>query len=311
MAAFVLRSAPALLLSGMALASCVAASTTPRTGARASTPPGPALPMSPSACPPRDTMVRLDGVARQGGVLRGQLLRGGVALSLDGRAVPLTADRAFVIAFDRDAPATATLGVTLERGCGAFDVPLSVAPANWDIQSVNASITGGVSSAEFQARRAPELESIAAARARMTPGSSEGWRQAFVWPVVARISGRFGSQRIYRGTPGSYHSGVDLAAPAGTIYVAPADGVVILAASTPYTLEGNLLLIDHGMGLNSAFLHSQRLLVKAGEVVRRGQPIGMVGATGRATGPHLHWGMKWQDARIDPITLVDAADPPR
>lgn len=201
--------------------------------------------------------------------------------------------------------------VQLAAGCGEREIAITVAPGAWDIQSVNASITGGVTSAEFQARRGGELASIAAARDRMRPDSSEGWRQAFVWPVVARISGRFGSQRIYRGTPGSYHSGVDLAAPAGTPYVAPADGVVILAASDPYTLEGNLLLVDHGMGLNSAFLHSQRLLVKVGDVVRRGQPIGIVGATGRASGPHLHWGLKWNEARLDPIALLDLPNPPR
>ena len=122
--------------------------------------------------------------------------------------------------------------------------------------------------------------------------------------MKARISGRFGSQRIYRGTPGSYHTGVDLAGGAGTIYVAPADGVVVLAASSPFTLEGNLLMIDHGMGLNSAFLHASKLLVKEGDVVRQGQPLGIIGSTGRATGPHLHWSMKWHDARIDPELLV-------
>jgi murein DD-endopeptidase MepM/ murein hydrolase activator NlpD len=110
----------------------------------------------------------------------------------------------------------------------------------------------------------------------------------------------------------SYHTGVDIAAKAGTVFVAPADGVVMLAAEAPFTLEGNLLMIDHGMGLNSAFLHARRLLVKPGEVVRRGQPIGVVGATGRVSGPHLHWGMKWNGARIDPVPLVkDGAEASR
>ncbi len=146
--------------------------------------------------------------------------------------------------------------------------------------------------------RAAELEQIAAARA--VRGTSEGWRQSFVWPVKARISGRFGAQRIYRGTPASYHNGVDLAGGAGTAYVAPADGVVVLAADHPFTLEGNLLIVDHGMGLNSAFLHSQKLLVKPGDAVTQHQPLGLIGATGRASGPHLHWAMKWDEARIDP-----------
>ncbi|CAN5287841.1 M23 family metallopeptidase [soil metagenome] len=264
--------------------------------------PAPPPPEHQGPCPPRE--VRLDGAARQGSVLHGQALDGQIAVSLNGRPVPLAPDRRFLIALDRDEPATATIRVTLQGTCGQFDKTLTIAPGKWDIQHVDASITGGVSSAEFKARRAAELERIAAARAKMTPGSSEGWRQDFIWPVVARISGQFGSQRIYRGTPGSYHSGVDLAAGAGATYVAPADGVVLLAVDAPFTLEGNLLMIDHGMGLNSAFLHSQRLLVKEGDVVRRGQPIGIVGATGRVTGPHLHWGMKWKDARLDPAALV-------
>src|SRR3546814_1960902 len=92
--------------------------------------------------------------------------------------------------------------------------------------------------------------------------------------------------RSYQGKPGSYHSGTDVAVPAGTPFVAPADGVVVLAASAPFTLEGNLLIVDHGMGLNSAFLHCQRLDVKLGDRVVQGQRLWPVGRTGRATGPH-------------------------
>ncbi|MET0137037.1 MAG: M23 family metallopeptidase [Sphingobium sp.] len=254
--------------------------------------------------------ITLRGTARQGGVMTGHVPMGTRTLMLDGHSIAFARDGSFLLAFDRDAPPAAML---VALGVDGTEVrrALTVEPGNWQIERIDAPITGAATDADFRARRAPELERIAAARAAMRPGASEGWRQEFVWPVVGRISGRFGSQRIYRGTPGSYHSGVDLAAAAGTVYIAPADGVVILAADAPYTLEGNLLIIDHGMGLNSAFLHSQRLLVKVGDVVRRGQPIGLVGATGRATGPHLHWGMKWNEARLDPVTLVNLAAPPR
>ena len=102
-------------------------------------------------------------------------------------------------------------------------------------------------------------------------------------------------------------TGLDIAPGAGVAYVAPADGVVVLAAQSPFTLEGNLLIVDHGMGLNSAFLHSSRLAVKEGDVVRQGQLLGYVGATGRASGPHLHWSIKWRDARLDPLLFL----PPR
>jgi len=139
---------------------------------------------------------------------------------------------------------------------------------------------------------------------------SKGWAQSFVWPVQGRISGRFGAQRVYQGVPGAYHSGLDIATGgSGTPYVAPADGVVVLAAERPFSLEGNLLIIDHGMGLNSAFLHSSRLAVKQGDRVKQGQLIGYIGATGRASGPHLHWSLKWQDARLDPLLFLSSATP--
>lgn len=265
----------------------------------------PVLPEAPAA--PRAATAPsfgLVGTPRQGALMRGTAPSGTTRLSLNDAPIPLAPDGGFLIAFDRDAGPNALLRAEMRNGPDLL-LQLVVAPTEWDIQRVNVSRTAGVPGAEFMRRRGPELERIAAARAGMTPLSSQGWRQRFIWPARARISGRFGSQRVYRGEPGSYHSGLDLAAPAGSEYVAPADGVVILVADHPYTLEGNLILIDHGMGLNSAFLHSQQALVKEGDVVKQGQPIGTVGATGRATGPHLHWGMKWNDARIDPLPLVD------
>jgi murein DD-endopeptidase MepM/ murein hydrolase activator NlpD len=245
--------------------------------------------------------LQIRGTARQGTLLRGLVPAGAASLTLDGQPVPFDTEGNFIIGFDRDAKATAVLTVTLRDG-RTYTRRLTVAAGDWSIQRVNAPITGGTSTAEFQRRRAGELARIEGARADQQ--LSNGWRQTFIWPVKARISGVFGSQRIYQGTPGSYHGGLDLAGGAGTMYVAPADGVVVLASEQPFTLEGKLLIIDHGMGLNSAFLHSDRLLVKEGDIVHQGQPLGHIGSTGRVSGPHLHWGMKWNSARIDPLPLL-------
>jgi hypothetical protein len=246
--------------------------------------------------------LKLSSNPRQGTVLTGMAPAGTRSITMDGRVIAVAADGRFLIGFDRDARSEAVLMLTGQDGTQSR-FTLAVAPGSWRIERVNAPMRGGAASDEdYQRRRAGELARINAARATST--GATGWRQAFIWPVKARISGVFGSQRIYQGVPGSYHSGVDLAGGAGTIYAAPADGVVTLAASEPFTLEGRLLMIDHGMGLSSAFLHSQTLLVKEGDNVRQGQPIGTIGATGRASGPHLHWGMKWGSARIDPVTLV-------
>jgi len=242
----------------------------------------------------------LSGEMTQGGWLRGTAPAGTTALSLDGEAVALDADRQFLAAFDRDAGPVATL--VAERSDGSrIARPLQIAPRNWRIEHINAARHPGGPSEDFMARRRPELESIAAARAHGT--GAEGWRQHFIWPVKARISGLFGSQRIYRGEAGSYHSGIDLAPGSGKPYVAPADGVVVLAVQN-FSLEGNLLIIDHGMGLNSAFLHSQELFVKTGDKVVQGQRLGLVGASGRATGPHLHWSLMWHGARLDPLLFT-------
>ncbi|MPT49147.1 MAG: M23 family metallopeptidase [Sphingobium sp.] len=245
--------------------------------------------------------IALDGVAVQGGVVRGIAPRCATRLMLDGADVPVAKDGHFLIAFDRDAASGAILRAELDDG-RVVERSLSIAPGNWRIERVNASRTAGVSSEAFMQRRLPELERIKAARS--VNALSDGWRQAFEWPVKGRISGLFGAQRIYRGEPGSYHSGVDVAVPTGTPFSAPADGVVVLAADTPFTLEGYLLIIDHGMGLNSAFLHCSSLSVKQGDVVRRGQILGAVGATGRTSGPHMHWGMMWNGVRIDPLLLA-------
>nr|WP_245653951.1 M23 family metallopeptidase [Novosphingobium rosa] len=244
------------------------------------------------------------GVLMQGGWARGQVT-GKPRLSLGGQAVDCDPDGRFFLAFDRDAPPTATL--TADYGAaGISSRTLAIAPRAWPIEHVDAPFhPPAVPDEAFAKLRAVELARIEVARAQVT--GATGWRQAFVWPAHGRISGRFGSQRIYRGTPGAYHSGLDIAPGAGATYVAPADGVVVLAAQAPFTQEGNLLMLDHGMGLNSAFLHAQRLLVREGDRVPQGQPLGLVGMTGRATGPHLHWSLRWRAARLDPLLILPSA----
>jgi hypothetical protein len=245
----------------------------------------------------------LTGELTQGGWARGRVPSGTAALTLDGKPVPIAPDGSFFLAFDRDSVSSTMLSARLANGTAAVRT-LSVSPRAWRIEHIPIGPRPGAPPSEaFRIRREAELAQINAARA--IDSGSQGWRQRFVWPAKGRLSGLFGSQRIYNGTPGSYHSGTDIATGAsGTPFVAPADGVVILAVASPFTLEGNLLMIDHGMGLNSAFLHCSQILVKQGEAVRQGQVIGRIGMTGRATGPHLHWSIKWRNARLDPILFT-------
>lgn len=249
------------------------------------------------------TAFRWTGTLSQGGLIVGTAPVGTRTVTLDGRSIGLSSDGRFLAGFDRDAGPQALLIATLGDGRTVTQA-LTIAPRAWRIERLDTLPKFPAPDPVFAKLRPPELAQIVGARARST--DAQGWRQAFAWPATGRISGLFGSQRVYKGEPGSYHSGTDIAKPTGAIVTAPADGVVILAADHPFTLEGNLLMIDHGMGLNSAFLHLSRIDVKVGDHVTKGQPIGAVGMTGRATGPHLHWSLKWGAAKLDPMLVAGA-----
>ncbi len=289
--------------SATAQASNNASQGQPRANPQPMPAPRPAPVAAPAPVITRPPVFATNGELTQGGWLRGSAPVGTRALLFNGEQVTLADDGNFIIAFDRDAPLQQQLSARLANG-QTINLPLTLTARAWDIEHVAVGRRpGSAPSAEYERRRAPEIAMINAARS--VRSASQGWKQQFIWPVRGRISGYFGNQRVYRGEPGSYHSGMDIATgESGTPYVAPADGVVVLAAESPFTLEGYLLMIDHGMGLNSAFLHSSRLAVKTGDVVRQGQYIGNIGSTGRSTGPHLHWGMKWGSSRIDPILFT-------
>lgn len=247
---------------------------------------------------------RIEGTVEQGSLLRGRAPQGTARVTVGTRHVPLAADGRFLLGLDRDSPPIERLSYHL--ACGRTDTTdLIIAPRAWRIERVNIARRPGGATAEFLARREVELARIVAARA--VRSDAAGWAQPLIWPARGRISGRFGSQRIYRGgEAGSYHNGVDVAAGAGAPVVAPAAGTVVLAGGPAFSLEGNLVIVDHGHGLNSAFLHLSTVAVREGQLLRQGDPIGTVGATGRATGPHLHWALTWQGARLDPERATGA-----
>ena len=256
---------------------------------------------TPVPAPPRPAAFTFAGELEQGGWIRGTVPNGTAEAMLGEEKLAFDGEGRFFAAFDRDSPKTMRLIARLADG-RTIDSPLTVAPRAWNIEHVNVARRPRGSNAAFMRRRQPELDAIW--NARLAETGARGWQQGFVWPVTGRISGRFGAQRIYRGEPGSYHSGIDISTgTSGTPYVAPADGVVVLAEDD-FSLEGKLLIIDHGQGLNSAFLHSSRLYVGTGDKVKQGQHIGDIGSSGRATGPHLHWSLKWRNARLDPLLFT-------
>lgn len=154
---------------------------------------------------------------------------------------------------------------------------------------------------EIAARIARERAAIAEVRGR--DDDRADFAAPFVWPVQGRISGIYGSQRVFNGIPRAPHLGLDIAAPTGTPIVAPAPGLVTFVQPDQY-LNGGVVVVDHGHGVSSTFIHMHRIDVAVGDRLKQGDPVGQVGATGRATGPHLHWGLHWFDVPVDPRPLL-------
>jgi murein DD-endopeptidase MepM/ murein hydrolase activator NlpD len=253
------------------------------------------------ATPETPEAVRLEftGEWRQGALIRGRTAPGAV-MQINGKAVRVSADGHFVFGLDRDEGPEAVLEVSL--GDAKARREFRVAARSYDIQRIDGLPQAQVTPPpEALKRIAADIARVRKARERDSEHTE--FARDFIWPAVGRISGVFGSQRILNGVPKQPHYGVDVAAPVGTRVIAPAGGVVSLAAPDMY-YTGGTLMIDHGHGLSSAFLHLSKIHVKEGQVVKQGERIGEIGATGRATGPHLDWRMNWFDARVDPQLLV-------
>jgi murein DD-endopeptidase MepM/ murein hydrolase activator NlpD len=250
--------------------------------------------------------LELDGEAVQGGLLFGVSSPGSRVL-LDGAEIMVSADGRFVIGFDRDETGERTLLVREPDGAESSRA-LAVAPREYAIERVDglppATVTPDPEALE---RIRQEAELVAAARARRDPRTD--YAVGFAWPAGGRISGVYGSQRILNGEPRRPHYGLDIAAPTGSPVFAPADGIVTLVHPDMY-FSGGTIVLDHGHGLSSTFLHLSRTLVEAGTVVRKGDLIGEIGATGRASGPHLDWRMNWLDRKVDPQLLLSGEPPP-
>lgn len=237
----------------------------------------------------------LRGDWEQGAVIVGQAAPGST-VTLDGRALSVSPQGLFVFAFDRDAKGEAVLKLTPRAGPADVERH-AIAPRAWDIQRVEGVPDKYVNPPpETQRRIEAEAARIAATKKR--DSSNVDFAEPFVWPATGRISNVFGGQRIFNGTPKSPHYGVDIAVPEGTPVKAPAGGTVSLADPDLY-YTGGTVIIDHGHGLQSVLVHQSKLLVKTGDVVRQGEVVGLSGMTGRATGPHLHWGLYWFDQHVD------------
>ena len=254
------------------------------------------MPAAAATCPP------LEGHLVQGGLIWGQTAPGS-RVTLDGSALDVLEDGTFLAGFGRDAAGSAELVIEGSRPCSST---LTVAAREYQISRVDGVPQQTVTPSE------EHLERIRRERARVAEAKRQrqqrpdlvlGALAGFAWPATGRISGVYGSQRVYNGTPRSPHYGVDVAVPTGTPVYAPTAGVVTLAEPDLF-YSGGTVILDHGYGLSSSFLHMSKLHVEVGQELKTGELLGEVGATGRASGPHLDWRMSWRDQRVDPQLLV-------
>ena len=244
--------------------------------------------------------------------LTGRFVQGGHALGrtwpralifVDGESLTAaSADGVFIVGFDREAAGSVQIEARL--GDRTARRTLDIAPGQFPSTSVNGLPPSTVEPSDPELLARIQREIVIKTEGFASRIDADHFRDGFDWPLEGfRVTSRWGSQRVLNGTPARPHYGIDLAAPQGTVIRAPAAGRVTLAQPGLH-FEGGLVLIDHGQGLITAYLHQSRIDVVAGQDLSRGEPVGRVGMTGRATGPHLCWRMKWRDRNLDPSLLV-------
>ena len=244
--------------------------------------------------------LQLDGARMQGGLVIGQVAPW-ERVFLDSREVRVSPEGVFLIGFGRDAPTEVKLSVQHSDGA-RVEKWLSISKRQYKVSHVNGLPESKVTPKPSDVKKIFE-DKAKIAHVRTLDSEESYFMTGFIWPATGRISGVFGSQRILNGKPRRPHNGVDIAAPRGTPVVAMGAGRVVMANSDMF-LTGKTVMIDHGHGLTSIYIHMERITVKKGVLVSRNQQIGAIGMTGRATGPHLHWGVSLFDTKLDPALVV-------
>jgi len=224
---------------------------------------------------------------------------------LNSKELPLLDDGTFLFAFSRDAEPQQTLQVDTDGKMADFT--LQVAPTVWDIQKINGVPPRKVTPTDMDNRKIDkEREDLHQALSYNI--KTPYWQKGFIMPVnKGRTSGSFGGQRIMNGKPKSPHQGMDIAVPEGSPVYASSDGVVTLSDGE-YFYTGNVVVIAHGQNLSTIYAHLKNRTVKKGDKVKQGDIIGHVGKSGRATGPHLHWGASINGIRFQPLSLLKVGD---
>lgn len=248
----------------------------------------------------------ITGTREQGSLVIGKTEPKAIVTS-DGTPIGVSPEGFFAagLAYDRVGP----LHLSAKFADGSLETSdITPVKRQYEIQRINGLPEKYVSPPkEIEARIQREHARLSQMR---THDTDKPWfAEPFDWPAAGIVSGLFGSQRILNGTASAPHFGVDIAAAEGTPVHAPAGAIVLLAEE--FYLEGNFTLLDHGHGVFTFYMHQSKQMVKPGDTVARGQLIGLVGKTGRATGPHLHWSMNWFQVKLDPSRSTRESSPPK
>lgn len=245
--------------------------------------------------------VELCGKNNQGEILIGYFPQAS-KVELNGSPILSSEDGSFLLAFGRDEKNEQQLTITDATG-KTNQYSLAVNPTKWNIQNIKGVPPRKVTPSDSD-MEAIELERKVVRASLKGINSNTFWKSGFIRPIEGRISGQFGGQRILNNIPKSPHQGMDIAAKEGTPIKASADGEIVLAYPDLF-YSGNVVVIDHGFGLQTIYAHMKDMNVKRGDKVKQGDIIGSVGQTGRATGPHLHWGASLRNTRFNPQSLLD------
>jgi murein DD-endopeptidase MepM/ murein hydrolase activator NlpD len=254
-----------------------------------------------ASSPPDHHGIELYGSMTQGSLIRGKVTPDST-ITLNQQKILVTDEGFFAFGFGRNASKKHTLLIHYPDGVQKKK-SLKISERTYitqKIEGISKKITHPSTKDVERAKKDSKM--IGTARKKVTPITA--FMDEFQWPAVGPISGVYGSQRFYNGVPSRPHYGVDVANPTGSPVVAPASGLITLAVADMF-YSGGTIILDHGYGVTSTFLHLSKLNVKVGQEVKTGEKIGEIGATGRATGAHLDWRINWFNEKLDPQLIVD------
>lgn len=231
---------------------------------------------------------------KQGGFYVGKITPGD-KVTFHGKRVKISEEGYFVIGLGWKYKSQANIRVDHKAG-GHKMYHLPVKTHVYDVEEITGLPSKYVAPPKAVQERITK-DAIEVRKVRTIESDLQNFREEMIWPVKGRISGRFGNHRILNGKPRSPHTGLDIAPGQGALIVAPLGGKVTMVSDLYFT--GNTMVIDHGHGISSVYAHMEKTIAKVGQTVNKGDPIGTVGMTGRATGPHLHWGINWYGERLN------------